>query len=129
AHQPDRPLDSFGNIEKRTTLPAIADDLDRAPVRGGGDLATERSRRFRAGSGPCTLRAEDVVVARDPRFESGTAGVTQIKTLAEQLCPTVVAVRLRRIDRVLGAVRFVRIHLIAFRIDTSRRRIEDPFDR
>src|SRR5271163_3855184 len=126
AHQPDRALDAFGHIQEGTGLLAITPNVDRAPVWRHRDLTAERSWRLFATAVPRPLRAEDIVIASNPNLDPTTTSERKIEPLAEQLFPSVFAIRFRRVGGAFFAVWRVRIHLVVGRIHTRRGRVKYP---
>ena len=92
AHQPDRRLHAFVDVEKTAKLRAVAPDFDRHPGAGHRNLPADRSRGLFAPIGPRAFRPEHIVVAGDPHGHAVVSRMGGIKALREQLFPPIVAV-------------------------------------
>src|SRR5690606_20371899 len=74
---------------------------------------------------PGAFRTEDIVEAGNSNLNTIVSLVGEVDAFAEQLFPTVFAVRSGRICGFLRALRVVWIQLVVLRIHTGRRRIKD----
>src|SRR5438270_9704370 len=119
-HQSAHAFDTVVDVEERASLLAVTPDLNLTTGTGLSDLAADSRGSLFPTALPCPFRAKDIVKTCDANLDTKVPGIGKIEALAEQLFPSIFAVRCSRIGRSFRADRVCWIHLIAFRVNARR---------